>query len=116
MKGIYVQKGDNLDYKNPTEAEIEAGSVIKFGNMCAVAAATIPPGEVGAIATVGVWTLPKDSSEVTAGALVYYDDSADKATTTKKDNVLGIAAADAKTDAAAVTVKLNVGFAPAAGE
>ena len=43
MKATYIQPGDTLDYTNPTESTIEAGTVIVFGSKAAIAAADIPP-------------------------------------------------------------------------
>lgn len=107
MKGMYVQTGDNLDYINPTEDVIEAGTVIALGQLACIAATRMEAGELGTVATVGVWTFPKDESDIKAGTPVYYDDSADKATTEQKDLLLGAAIADAGTEAAEVSVKLN---------
>lgn len=107
MKANYVQEGNSLNYINPTETEIEAGTVIVFGVVCGVAATNIPSGELGSIAVSGAWTVPKDASDIKGGDAVYYDDSEDKATTTKKDTVLGYAIAAAGADATSVTVKLN---------
>ena len=116
MKGTYVQTGDNLNYVNPTGEVIEAGTIIKFGTIAAVAASFIPANGLGVIATVGVWSVPKDESDIKAGAAIYYDDSADKATTTEKETALGIAVADADAEAETVKVKLNVGAQGKASE
>ena len=38
MKATYVQKGENINYKNPTEDKITLGTLIIIGAICAVAA------------------------------------------------------------------------------
>ena len=107
MKGTYLQVGDNIDYVNPTEDVIDAGTVIALGQLAGIAATRMEAGELGSVATVGVWTFPKDTSDIKVGAPVYYDDGADKATTEKKDLLLGAAIEDAGMDATEVSVKLN---------
>lgn len=77
MKAVYVQKGDTLDYINPTDTVIEAGTAIKMGMIFGVAATDIAPGERGTIATTGVWELPKDASAISAGENVIYDEEKD---------------------------------------
>lgn len=108
MKATYIQPGDTLDYTNPTERTIEAGTVVVFGTKAAVAAADIPAGEIGAVTLIGAWEIPKDTSAITAGAAVYYDAENDKATTTASGNTtVGTAIADAGADATTVIVRLN---------
>lgn len=121
MKAEYVQPGNNLDYINPTEDVIKAGTIVFVGAIAAVAATNIAPDEVGAVATDGVWKLPKGGGAITAGAKVYYDAAADTVTTetgtevdaeageteTETHAALGVAVADASADAAFVSVKLN---------
>ena len=46
MKATYVQKGENINYKNPTEDKITLGTLIIIGAICAVAADDIEPGEI----------------------------------------------------------------------
>ena len=108
MKAIYVQPGDTLDYVNTTSSAIDAGTIIIYGARAAVAAATIPPGETGAITLTGAFEVPKATGEITAGAVVYYDAESDKATTTAQDNtVIGIAAYAATSSDETVIVRLN---------
>lgn len=120
MKAEYSHKGENLDYINPTEETITAGTVVVLGEICGVAATMIEPGELGTLATVGVWTMEKDASEITAGAKVYYDAENDVVTATAatekevgetKENIqntfVGYATKDASTDASTVDVRLN---------
>lgn len=126
MKAEYIQAGKNWDYVNPTNETIAAGTVIIIGNVAAVAAADIPPGETGAVATTGIWALPKDNSVIAAGDKVFYDSENDVATipaavqpkaeasdssTTETETdspvFLGIASAAAPKDAGVVAIRLN---------
>ena len=84
MKATYVQKGENINYKNPTEDKITLGTLIIIGAICAVAADDIEPGEIGTVATTGSWNVPKD-----------------------KDNVIGYAIESADAESSTVKVKLN---------
>lgn len=130
MKANYEQKGDNWDYANPTEEVIEAGTLVVMGDVVGIAATRILPGEIGTVATTGVWSVPKDTSEIAAGEHVVYDAENDVATvltvsepitgdigddTLENAEVLseavqfiGVAVKDAATDAATVSVKLNI--------
>lgn len=64
MKATYVQKGENINYKNPTEDKITLGTLIIIGAICAVAADDIEPGEIGTVATTGSWNVPKDNTAI----------------------------------------------------
>ena len=54
MKATYVQKGENINYKNPTEDKITLGTLIIIGAICAVAADDIEPGEILTITKDGL--------------------------------------------------------------
>ena len=75
MKANYWEKGNSIDYKNTTDAKIEAGTVVSLGSRVAIAGADILPGEIGALVTEGVFTFEKTtaSSVITLGAAVYFD-------------------------------------------
>lgn len=108
MKATYIQPGDTLDYTNPTESTIEAGTVIVFGSKAAIAAADIPANETGAITLTGAWEIPKDNTAITAGATVYYNAESDKATATAEENTaIGTAIAAFGAEATTVIVRLN---------
>ncbi len=116
MTATHIQRGDNLDYINPTDETIAPGTVIVLGDRCGVAAAAIPPGKTGALAMTGVYELAKSTSEeIKAGTEVYYDAATDTATTvgaavegddaTSVNAIIGYAVADAAETSAAVLVK-----------
>lgn len=107
MKADYRQKGDNLDYINPTSETITSGTVVIYGEICGIAVTKMEPGECGTIATKGVWLMSKDSTDISAGKKVYYDAENDVATATEKEAVIGIAIEDANADADTVCVRLN---------
>ena len=107
MKATYVQKGENINYKNPTEDKITLGTLIIIAAICAVAAVDIEPGEIGTVATTGSWNIPKDNTAIEIGEKVYYDSENDVATKTAKDNVIGYAIESADAESSTVKVKLN---------
>lgn len=107
MKATYVQKGENINYKNPTEDKIPLGTLIIIGAICAVAADDIAPGEVGVVATSGAWNVPKDSTAIEIGEKVYYDSESDIATKTATEHVIGYAIEDVSAESSTVKVKLN---------
>lgn len=108
MKVEYIQTGHNLDYVNTGETLITAGELVIIGEICAIAACTIPPGEKGVVSTNGVWLMPKDDAEISAGAKVYYDSDADEISATEGSNTfVGIAVAAAAAGDTSAAVRLN---------
>ena len=75
MKANYWQKGVSIDYKNTTDAKIEAETVVDLGTRIGIAGTDILPGEVGSLITEGVFIFKKTttSEEIALGAAVYYD-------------------------------------------
>ena len=75
MKANYWQKGVSIDYKNTTDAKIEAESVVDLGTRIAIAGTDILPGETGSLITEGVFIFKKTtaSAVIALGAAVYYD-------------------------------------------
>ena len=110
MKAEYVQKGSNIPYLNAKEETIIAGTVVFIGAIAAIAAADIPPNEIGAAATEGVWDVPKAAEEIEAGKSVYYDEGSENVTATAEGHkFIGTAVLKAESSAANVRVKLNAG-------
>lgn len=108
MKAEYQQEGKILNYTNPTGDFIEAGTLIIYGSICGIAATDMASGQLGTIATTGVWRMSKDATKLTGGAKVYYDESNDVVTATEASNVfVGISIEEAETTAASVCVRLN---------
>lgn len=105
MNATYWQKGDTLDY-TPT-AEVKNGQVVSLGTRVGVAGTDIPANQPGHLHVTGVFEMKKAAGEITQGAAVYYDASADNITTTDSGNVpAGYAAAPAKNEDTTVLVKL----------
>lgn len=72
----FVQRGESLDLTAPAGGLV-AGQAHLFGALFGVAFTNIPAGEKGAVATVGVFTLPKATDEaLTEGAAAYWNGTA----------------------------------------
>ena len=71
-KASYWQRGETLDYVNAGENVIEANTILVLGSRIGVAGTDILPGEKGTIHVTGVYEVPKDGSEISGGARVYY--------------------------------------------
>lgn len=105
-KASYWQRGESLDYKNGTDAIIEANSIVSLGTRIGVIGTTINPGETGSLHVCGVYEIPKAAdTEITLGAAVYFDGTV--ITTTADGNTpAGYAVAAAAAADTAVLVKL----------
>ena len=103
----HVQPGDMLDVITP--GAVSSGDVVNINALVGIAATDAPSGASVAVATRGVFTLPKDASHAVAlGAPSYWDTSEAVATTTSTDNTL-IGYATAAALAAATTVNVRIG-------
>ena len=107
MKARYIQRGESIDYIPQTDTE--AGAVVFLGKLAGITKLDIPAGELGAVATVGVFNVIKASGAIAQGAAIYWDADAGKATTTPNAKYLGVAIEAAASDAEAVKVLINVG-------
>jgi len=86
---MFVQSGDNIDY-TPT-ADVATGAVIVQGELIGVAKRPIPANTQGSLAVDGVFDFPKATavgSAIGMGALVYWNATAQQATTTASGNKL----------------------------
>lgn len=122
-KAIYWQRGETIDYKNDTDALIEAGTIIVLGSRIGVAAADIPAGELGELNVDGVYKFPKaEDAVIDMGAAVEYDPSAgtvdvpssvatqsddDDESSTQSKVTAGFAVAPAASADTEVLVKIN---------
>ncbi|MBF1894758.1 MULTISPECIES: DUF2190 family protein [Klebsiella] len=108
MAKNFVEIGETIDVKNATGDVIKSGSPVTAGELVVVALTDIQPDDYGAAMAVGVFSLPKLSTDaITAGARVYLKDGKiqlDSASAV----AAGIAWEDADADTTAVAVKLNV--------
>lgn len=119
MKANYCQRGEALEY-TPTDKKVEAGQVVALGTRIGVAAEDIAANQPGHVHVVGVFSMPKATTEaVEQGAALYYDAAEDVITATASTEVgegqaketvnnvpAGYAAASAAAADAAVLVKL----------
>lgn len=107
-KATYIQPGAVLYYKNTGSDTIPAGTVVAFSTRVGIAAADIPAGTVGGLATEGVFSVPKAASlAVAAGDAVYYNATNDNFDKTASGGIAaGYAAAAAAADDTVVAVKL----------
>ena len=78
-KASYMQKGDVIDYTNAAESAVEYHDVLVIGSLVGVAEEPIPKDSTGSVAIVGVFSLPTDAVDITAGAPVYWDAASGKA-------------------------------------
>lgn len=88
MKGIYVQRGETIDYKNSTVTAIATNDVVALTNRIGVAATDIPVGAIGAVHVSGVFDLVAETvNAFTVGQTVYLSGE-----TVVADNTGGIVA------------------------
>lgn len=106
-KASYWQRGESLDFKNTTNAKIEANTIIALSGRIGVAGTDINPGEVGSVHVTGVYEIAKTGTAAIAqGAAVYWD--GDGITNVSTSNILaGYAAADAAAADTVILVKLQ---------
>lgn len=103
-KASFWQRGESLDYKNGTDAVIEANTVIDLTTRIGIVGTSINPGEVGSLHVVGVYELPKTATaEVAMGTAVNFDGNG---ITTEAGTPAGYAAATSAADDATILVKL----------
>jgi predicted RecA/RadA family phage recombinase len=76
----FVQKGDSLDVI--LAATTVSGQAFLFGTMLVVAQVAGAIADVITVKTEGVFDLPKAVGAITAGAVLYWDDTAKNVTTT----------------------------------
>jgi predicted RecA/RadA family phage recombinase len=82
FEALFVSEGGTVDYT--PGADVAAGQVVVQGELVGIAKTTIKANALGALGVVGVFDFVKSTgagSAITAGAKVYWDDTANKATT-----------------------------------
>jgi len=106
----YVQKGENLSL--PAPYAVSSGDGALIGSIFGVAAGDAELGAEVDLVTVGVFTLPKVSTDVMAvGNAVYWDDTAKLVTVTATDNTkIGVSVAVAVNPSGTTDVRLNGAF------
>lgn len=103
----YIESGDALTI--PAPAAVKSGGVVVIGALIGIAAADAASGEDVAVATRGVFDLPKEAAlAISLGAPVFWDATAGAVTTDDTGTVpLGYATAGAAASAATVRVRLG---------
>lgn len=107
MAKNYIQPGAVLDHV--AAAALTSGTPILIGKRLAVPLKNAAIGETVSVQVEGVFKLTKVTADVVAqGALLYWDDTAKKLTTTVGTNTLaGYAAAPASGTDTTVNISLN---------
>ena len=111
MATNYIQPGDVVTVPAPSGGVVSGAGVVigsLFGVATTTAAETVPV----ALATTGVFELPKVSAQAwTVGARIYWDASGGEATTTASTHkLIGVAVADAANPTATGMVRLSGAF------
>ena len=106
MLARFVQKGESIDYR--PETAVAAGDIVVQDNLIGIARLDIAGGTLGSLAVVGVFDVAKAEGQIPAGAAVYWDAEAKKATSESGSNrYLGKAIQNAEAGAETVRVLLN---------
>lgn len=107
MTTKFVQPGEVIDYT--AGANIASGQVVLMGARIGVALKAIANGETGPMQVTGVFNIAKLSTDNMAqGALLYWDNTNSRLTTTASGNTLaGFAAAAAGATTTSVNIKIN---------
>ncbi|SIN98948.1 DUF2190 family protein [Vannielia litorea] len=104
----FVQKGEAITVAAP--AAVASGEGVLVGALFGVASGDAASGEDVTIQTLGVFELPKASTDVvTVGAAVYWDATEGEVTVTATDNTfIGHAVAAAGNPSGTARVRLSV--------
>jgi len=105
-KAIYNSRGEAINYKNISGADIAAGDIVSLTTRIGVAAADIPNGAEGALHVTGVFEMPKSSAAIDLGAAVYYNAADGTVSATESDIPAGYAVSAATANDITVLVKL----------
>lgn len=85
----YVYDADRIDFTNATGGTLNAGVGVLVGTMFGVVQNQVANGADGVMLTIGVFDLAKATGQSwTAGAAIYWDNSAKNCTTTVGSNTL----------------------------
>lgn len=108
MAKNFVSPGFQFEVEAP--ADVTSGSVVIVGNLCGVALTTAASGAPVTIATYGIFTLPKATTEeIDAGELIQIVDGKATAVGGPTEINIGVAVADAAETATTVKVLVYQG-------
>ena len=107
MTTKFVQPGEVIDYT--AGANIASGQVVLMGARIGVALKAIANGETGPMQVTGVFNIAKlPTDNINQFALLYWDNTNSRLTTTASGNTLaGFAAAAAAATTTSVNIKIN---------
>ena len=77
MNARYVQRGESIDFV--PENDVAAGDIVKLGKLVGVAKLDIKAGELGALATVGVYEIGSGGTVIGVGDVVSVDPATGRA-------------------------------------
>lgn len=106
MKARYVQRGDSIDFTPATD--VAAGDIVKLGGLIGVAKLDIKAGELGALATVGVYELQTGGAVVNAGDVVSVDPNTGKVSAASASGVVKFGHAITAATAQDTTVRVRL--------
>ena len=113
MIATYVQRGEAVDFI--PSRDVEAGEVLRFGDLLGIVKIPVKAGENGALHLNGIYDIDKGNEAITAGRSVFWDAATSRAGTAAEGAFLGIAAAHATAEARKVRVILNFGHPETVG-
>jgi predicted RecA/RadA family phage recombinase len=104
---VKINSGETINYTPATD--VAAGDVILQGSLFGVALTAIPAGRLGALAISGIFRITKLSSDnVTAGAVLYWDNANKRVTLSASGNTrIGLAVAASPSGQATADVLIN---------
>ncbi len=107
MTTKYIMSGEVIDYV--AGSAISSGQILLIGLRIGVALTSIANGATGAAQVKGIFTIAKLSTDVVAqGALLYWDNTNSRLTTTSAGNTLaGYATKAAGNGVTTVEINLN---------
>ena len=108
-KGMYMQEGKALNYKNGGEDLIAYGDVVVLPGRIGVAECEIPAGGIGTLSVSGVYELPAETGVAFAlGDTLYWNATSGVVSKTAASNTpCGWAAAAKESSAAKALVKIG---------
>lgn len=105
MPAIYFSRGESIDY-TPV-ADVAAGTIVMIGDLACVAKLDIKAGELGALATCGVYRVAKGAETIAVGTKVYVTNDGVATATEGSNKAIGTAITAAAETDAEVIVLLN---------
>lgn len=109
MSATFIHDGEYLDHT--PSADLAVGAVVVLAAAIGIATRAIPANTLGALAVMGVFEVPRDpSGAIAQGAMLFWDATAERATTdadSGANKYLGISAAASANAATKIRVRLN---------